>query len=347
MHRRAFVSLCALGFLLVQFTDADGLPRRRRSRNNDYYYNTTNFNHAVPQSAQKDEPLPISDVNFNYDRANGDQNESSDQIRVFFSIRDEKILNAKEPVVAEVKLADLTNSEDIRVGYFPVSIQRDAEAESKPAVLEVTNEVGADLNIQPEKVYRLFVSFHRKSKDYNKKTALGRMHSPYYVATSGESRLAQARCQIAMRTFKEYYYAQRGWARDGNYPMDCYAYYMWATGFCTVGATNDWTNLGNLFNNETPFNYGGDIEELAAKGSIHGDYVRMPGHSFMLLAYDAEKQQVWTMEGNFNYTIAIVTRTVNHGWTVGHLREKHIRPGLFKRRNDNTTLTGLEAEAQD
>ena len=45
---------------------------------------------------------------------------------------------------------------------------------------------------------------------------------------------------------------------------------------------------------------GGHIPELRGEGPIHGDGVRMPGHSFMLLSYDAERGQIWTMEGNFN-----------------------------------------------
>ncbi|MEE2825027.1 MAG: hypothetical protein VYE64_00210, partial [Planctomycetota bacterium] len=72
------------------------------------------------------------------------------------------------------------------------------------------------------------------------------------------------------------------------------------------------------------------ISELSGEGPIHGDYVRMPGHSFMLLSYDAEQGQVWTMEGNFNSTVEVVVRTVRPSWQVGHLRDRHILPNLFR-----------------
>jgi hypothetical protein len=50
----------------------------------------------------------------------------------------------------------------------------------------------------------------------------------------------------------------------------------------------------------------------------------------MLLTYDPKSQIAWTMEGNFNSTIEVVNRSVSSGWTVGHLADQHIRPGLFE-----------------
>ena len=50
----------------------------------------------------------------------------------------------------------------------------------------------------------------------------------------------------------------------------------------------------------------------------------------MLLAYDQQGGTVWTMEGNFNSTIEIVQRSVDSGWTVGHLAEEHVQQGLFQ-----------------
>lgn len=65
---------------------------------------------------------------------------------------------------------------------------------------------------------------------------------------------------------------------------------------------------------------------LTKDGPIRGDYVRVPEHTFMLLAYDRKLGRVWTMEGNFNRTIVITLRPVGSGWTVGHLQDEHIRP---------------------
>ena len=75
---------------------------------------------------------------------------------------------------------------------------------------------------------------------------------------------------------------------------------------------------------------GGHIPELRGEGPIHGDDVRMPGHSFMLLSYDAERGQVWTMEGNFNRSVEVVVRTVRPSWQVGHWPDRHILPNRFR-----------------
>ena len=129
-----------------------------------------------------------------------------------------------------------------------------------------------------------------------------------------------------MRTFREWYCAERGWPRDGGYRMDCHAYYLWATGAYTVGASRGQTNLGRLFRGLTPFRNGTEIRQLTREAPIHGDYVRIPGHTFMLLAYDEHLGRVWTMEGNFGSSIEIALRPVGSGWQVGHLAEEHICP---------------------
>jgi hypothetical protein len=266
---------------------------------------------------------------YDYSRASAPEAALCDRIRVFLSVQDENVLSAKEQIVAEVKIRDLSDHEKNYVRYCPVSFTGVAQKGSKIGVFELTNENEESPIVESAKVYRLFVNLHRKSKEYGKDSALGRVALPYYVATSGETRIDRARQHIVMRTFKEFYYARRGWRSGERYPMDCYAFYMWATGSCTVGAQNGRTILGRLFGGRTPYNNGSDVRELAKKGQIHGDYVRIPGHSFMLLAYDPKIQKVWTIEGNFSRTIEVVNRSLGSGWTVGHLAEHHIRPELF------------------
>ena len=131
-----------------------------------------------------------------------------------------------------------------------------------------------------------------------------------------------------MRTFREWYCTQRGWSRCGEYSMDCHDYYRWATGSCTVGASYGRANLGRLFNGR--YRNGGHIKELNEEANIHADYVRIPGHTFMLLAYDPERHEVLTMEGNFSRSIAVVVRSVGSGWQVGHLEQDNLRPDLFE-----------------
>lgn len=266
---------------------------------------------------------------YDYDRASAPEAALPDRIRVFIRTQDQEVLGAKEQIVAEVKIRDLSDHEKSYVRYCPVSFTGATQKGSKIGVFELTNKHEKTPIVEPAKVYRLFVNLHRKSKEYGKESALGRVALPYYVATSGETRIDRARQHIVMRTFKEFYYARMGWRTGERYPMDCYAFYMWATGTCTVGAQNGRTVLGRLFGGQTPYNSGSDIRELVKKSPIHGDYVRIPGHSFMLLAYDPKIQTVWTIEGNFGRTIEVVNRSLGSGWTVGHLAGQHIRPDLF------------------
>lgn len=280
-------------------------------------------------------------ASYDYNRANAPEAAMTDRIRVFLRMHDEKVLAAKGQIVAEVRIRDLSDHEKSYTRYYPVSFTGVTQKESKIGVIDVTNENEESAIVESAKVYRLFVNLHRKSKEYGKESVLGRVALPYYVATSGESRIDQARQHIVMRTFKEFYYARRGWRSGERYPMDCYAFYMWATGSCTVGAQNGRTVLGRLFGGRTPYNNGSDVRELVKKSRIHGDYVRIPGHSFMLLAYDPKIQKVWTIEGNFSRTIEVVNRSLGSGWTVGHLADHHIRPELF----DPTSVADSEAES--
>lgn len=345
MSRKAWLILSFLGFVAAQVEVADALPRHRRS-NTYYYYGNNAAQYVSPTSTDGWSDYPTLDAQYNYDEAMKPDVAFSDQIQVALKIADPQVLNSREPIVAEVKITDLSASDTTIVKYLPVSIDRKAKGEYKPATVDVVNACDCENVIQPAKVYRLHVSLHRQSRRYSNRTALGQVHLPYFVATSGKQRMNRARQQIAMRTFKELYYAKQGWASDENYVMDCYAYYMWATGFCTVGAQYGTTNLGVLFNGETPFGHGGEIPEVAEKSPIHGDYIRMPGHSFMLLAYDKDTEQVWTMEGNYGATIEIARRSVSTGWSFGHLVDKHIRREMFKvdqtASTDDNSFWGLD-----
>jgi hypothetical protein len=267
---------------------------------------------------------------YSYELASGENVAFADRIRVFLRVQDANVLEATDPLVAEVKITDLSDHESTQVKFIPVKLTEQLQGQEKMAVFDVTNQ-GEELPIvQPAKVYRMYVNLHRKGKEYGAATALGRVPTPYYVATSGETQLDRARQHVAMRTFREFYYKERGWRTGERYVMDCHAFYLWATGTCTVGAQNQRTNLGRLFAGRTPYRHGGQIPQIAQGAGIHGDYVRIPGHTFMLLAYDAKLGQVWTMEANFNRTIEVAMRPTGSGWQVGHLAGEHIRSDLFE-----------------
>jgi hypothetical protein len=296
---------------------------------------------GVKEIAPKSDPAARSyrplDVYYSYDLARRDDYAFPDRIRVFLLVRDPEVLQCAGGLVAEVQVTDLSNSRRSRLEYVDVTLKETTAGEFRLATFEVTNTAIAPDLIQPAHVYRLFVNLHRAAphigspaRHYGPDSALGKVPFPYYVATGGDSRLDRARRHIAMRTFREFYYAQQGWPTDENYPMDCYAYYTWAVGSCTVGSQNGRAMLERLFGTLFPFTTGRELKRFALQGPIHGDYVRKPGHSFMLLAYDQSTGFVWTMEGNFNATIEIAVRSVDPNWTLGHLVEEHVKPGMFE-----------------
>jgi hypothetical protein len=317
---------------LAVLPPTEAAPRRfgRRSTSSYSYSSSGGIKQVAPKSDPAASGYRALGVYYSYDKALDDQVAFADRIRVHLLVKDAEVLNARDPVVAEVKMFDLSDRQSSRVRYFPVTFDRSAAGAYKLGVFDIANAPDEEPIVEPATVYRMFVNLHRESAEYGPESALGKVATAYYVATSGENRLDRARQHIAMRTFKEFYYAQHGWRSEEQYPMDCYAYYMWATGSCTVGAQNGRTILGRLFGHRRPFQNGSHIVNLAGRGAIHGDYVRIPGHSFMLLAYDPNARHVWTMEGNFNSTIEVVVRSVDTGWTVGHLVDEHIQPGLFE-----------------
>jgi len=321
--------LLLLACLLAVAEDARAWPLRFRASNRTYGGGSGAVR-VAPKSDPESADYRALRVYYNYERGKSLDVALPDRICVFLRILDEQVAGVKEGLVAEVKLTDLSNSATTHVKWCPVSLEHHGAAQNEDvAKFQVANDQGESV-VQPQKVYRLFVNLHRKSAQYGPETVVGRIVGPYYVATSGDSLLQRARQQIAMRTFREWYCTERGWARDGGYRMDCHAYYLWATGFCTVGASYGQANLGRLFSGRTPYRGGSEIDDITRDEPIHGDYVRIPGHTFMLLAYDEHLGQVWTMEGNFGRSIEIANRAVGSGWQFGHLAAEHIRPDAFE-----------------
>lgn len=327
MHIRACcVAVFLLGLMSVFVSPADA---QRRGRGN-YYYSSA-VQQVAPYSLQSSSNIKTVGAYYNYNRANDRRVAFLKKLRVFLAIREDDALSKEESLVAEVHLTDLENSSKPKLRYYELTSDGDPLAGYKNLAFDITNDGEKEPLVEPGKVYRLFVNLHRKAEKYDKDSLIGRVPLPYYAATSGKSTLDLARQQIVMRTFKEFYYINRGWDSGESYTMDCYAYYMWATGFCTKGASGGHTQLGHLFPNGVGNHSGGHVPELAQKGPIHGDYVRVPGHSFMILSYDPVRRLVWTMEGNYGATVEVAVRSIDGGWSVGHLREEHVRAELFPR----------------
>jgi hypothetical protein len=319
--RTCIGAILLLSFFLALADQSQAWPPWRRRRS------TPSYNGAVQIASKMDGETAGRRrlrVYYDYDRAKTSEVAFADRIRVFLRLEDDEVLDADRPLVAEVRLVNLETPDNTHVKWCSVPRANEPDQKEQVVAFDVANDDGESI-IEPAKVYRLFVSLHRESEAYDEQSALGRVPTPYYVATSGETVLDKARQQIAMRTFREFYYTERGWDRKPEYPMNCHEFYCWATGFCTRETTaNGRTNVFRLFRGAHAYRNGSSIRTRAAEGAVHGDFVSVPGHVFMLLAYDAERGQAWTMEGNFNHTIEVCRRPVGSGWSVGHLDEELI-----------------------
>lgn len=326
MYRR-FISFMLLVIVVSASVcpSANAIPRWRRGNYNNYY--TSGYTQVPAKYDEKTAEYPVLSVYCDYDAAQDEAIAFVDKIRVVMDVWDQDIMASETPLVAEVKVTAMNDSDSSHVRRVPVTLAKVEGEDYQVATFDLANQDGEEPILNPATVYQMFISLHRESETLDEKSAWGQLPGPYYVATSGESVIERARHKIVMRTFREWYYTERGWNRNAEYPMDCHAYYLWATGACTVGSSNGWTNLGAVFGT---YHSGGHIPELMEADGIHGDYVRIPGHTFMLLAYDEEAGQVWTMEANFNHTIEVCRRSVGSGWTVGHLEPEHIRADLFE-----------------
>ncbi|MBP89333.1 MAG: hypothetical protein CMJ64_21910 [Planctomycetaceae bacterium] len=337
MFRRVLLSVVLIASVVLLSADpADAIRRRRR--NNNYQYYSTGYMRVAPTMDDESTDYHELAAYYDYDRAGSEEVAFSDKIRVFLMLHDPEFQNDEQQMVAEVKLTDMSMPETTHALHYPVTLTRRSDDEYTLGVIDVMNDELFEPFVKPGTVYRLFVNLHRKSANHDAESALGRVPTPYYVATSGESAIEQARQHIVMRTFREWYRTQRGWSRSSEYVMDCHDYYRWATGSCTVGASYGRANIERLFGGR--YSNGGHIKALTEETPIHADYVRIPGHTFMLLAYDPEWHEVLTMEGNFGSSIAVVVRSVGSGWTVGHLKQEHLRPDLF-------TLSESDEEGAD
>jgi hypothetical protein len=322
-YRRLVVSLTLFATVMLLFVDtANALRWRRRTR-----YSTGGYKLVASTRDEGSADYRELSVYYDYDQAGSKDVAFSEKVRVFLMLHDEEFQNVEQPLIAEVKLTDMSKPETTHILHYPVLLSRNSDDKYTHGVIDVTNNGLDETIVKAGTVYRLFVNLHHKSEKYDAKSVVGCVPTPYYVATSGDSAIEKARQHIVMRTFREWYCTQRGWSRCGEYVMDCHDYYRWATGSCTVGASSGRANLGRLFNGR--YRNGGHIKTLTEETMIHADYVRMPGHTFMLLAYDPERHEVLTMEGNYGRSIAVVVRSVSSGWQVGHLEQDNLRPDLF------------------
>jgi hypothetical protein len=162
-RRSSSCSLAGIVTLTSMAETADAWPFRR--------------SRASISRARVDRPCrPESDAEFshyrrlrafyNYELASSDDVAFADRIRVFLRVQEPSVLEATEPVVAEVKITDLSDHESTQVKFIPVKFTQSQQAQEKLAVFDVTNNGEQTPLVQPAKVYRIYVNLHRESEQY-------------------------------------------------------------------------------------------------------------------------------------------------------------------------------------
>jgi hypothetical protein len=153
-------------------------------------------------------------------------------------------------------------------------------------------------SLPPHRVYRIWVSLTQMGND----AAIGYVRMPHYHISWSERPDHERRRQSVFGALQHYYLAKMG--RAGN--MDCWAF----TRHYLAPIFPSWNRRTH---------YGPSIPGLAAQTSIIGDYVRIPDyHSLIVLAHDAASGVIWSVEGNFNSTIEVVSRTQFSNWWLTH-----------------------------
>ena len=106
-NRISFILLVVLASILVD--SAQAWPRRRRARR----YRSGGSKQIAPKHDEASADYRSLRAYFDYDRASAPEAALSGRIRVFMRMHDEKVLSAKEQIVAEVKIRDLSDHEKI------------------------------------------------------------------------------------------------------------------------------------------------------------------------------------------------------------------------------------------
>jgi hypothetical protein len=177
--------------------------------------------------------------------------------------------------------------------------------------------------LDPETPYCFRIYFYSGDP---KPSLIGQARTPFYGATGGVTRLANARAAIAMRALGEVDDWRRGWTRGKPYLVGrwCERFYSWNIDEHVYTAYRNGYDP-RTFSRHGALMSGSEWREVAEKQNIMGDHIRIQGHGFMVLSYDEDLGQAWTIEGNFGNTVALTNRRIQNYWSVGTLVEGMLR----------------------
>jgi hypothetical protein len=187
-------------------------------------------------------------------------------------------------------------------------------------------------NLQPETVYRLEGVSITDVSQAGQSSATASVKDPYFLATAGDTRLSKAKRRLALQALSEAYdWDNRNYDSKKQYATGwgwCDYFYTWAA----AKEFNVRAGSGStyFFRRHNSLGDASKIPTIAQTASMAGDLIRYEGtsegtHTFMIIAYDADTQSIWNVEGNYNSRVMRSQRKIRSNWMHGHLTEAQVK----------------------
>lgn len=187
-------------------------------------------------------------------------------------------------------------------------------------------------NLQPETVYRLEGVSVTDISQAGQSSATTSVKDPYFLATSGDTKLSKARRRLALQALSEAYdWDNRNYDSTKQYARGwgwCDYFYTWMT----AKEFNVRAGSGStyFFRRHNSLGDASKIPTIAQTASMAGDLIRYEGtsegtHTFMIIAFDADTQSLWNVEGNYNSRVMRSQRKIRSNWMHGHLTESQVK----------------------
>ena|GEM_PF-2893754 len=214
------------------------------------------------------------------------------------------------------KLTNLRNSQEFRTLDIKAPVDRRGVIDA------------AITGLVPETVYK--ITDLQVASDAGQGSE--RVKDPYFLVTSGPTRLAKARRKILLKALAEAYdWDHRNYDRSKDYGNSggwCDRFYSWSASEMTSLKYPNYAP--SYFQRNGGLASAADIKERGARESLAGDMVRydamfLGNHTFMIIAFDQATGGLWTVEGNFNNRVMRSQRQVEGAFKLGHLTEAMLR----------------------
>lgn len=188
-------------------------------------------------------------------------------------------------------------------------------------------------NLKPDTVYRIEGITVSDVTGANQQAGNAvTIKDPYFLATTSDTKLSKARRRLALQALSEAYDwdkrnydSTKGYARGWGW---CDYFYTWAVSKEFNARAGSGSTY--FFRRYNALGDANQIPSIAPNASLAGDLIRYEGtsegtHTFMIIAYDADTQSLWNVEGNYNSRVMRSQRKIRSNWMHGHLTESQVK----------------------